>query len=59
MQTDLTVEADNYERFGVNFASYPDVVFPKIHRSLSRPNPSTSASAFTSEPSSRRRAQLM
>jgi ubiquinone biosynthesis protein len=33
-QTDLTIEADNYERFGTNFAGRGDIVFPKIHRGL-------------------------
>jgi ubiquinone biosynthesis protein len=33
-QTDLTVEAENYERFAKNFAGRPDVAFPAIHRAL-------------------------
>jgi ubiquinone biosynthesis protein len=33
-QTDLTIEAANYERFGANFAGRTDIVFPKIHREL-------------------------
>jgi ubiquinone biosynthesis protein len=33
-QTDLTFEADNYERFAKNFAGRPDVVFPAVHRGL-------------------------
>jgi len=33
-QTDLTFEADNYERFAKNFAGRDDVVFPSIHREL-------------------------
>jgi ubiquinone biosynthesis protein len=33
-QTDLTFEADNYERFAANFAGRADVVFPKVHREL-------------------------
>jgi ubiquinone biosynthesis protein len=33
-QTDLTFEADNYERFAQNFAGRTDVVFPAVHRSL-------------------------
>jgi ubiquinone biosynthesis protein len=34
-QTDLTLEADNYERFAVNFAGVPEVTFPVVHRALS------------------------
>ena len=34
-QTDLTIEARNYERFAANFASIPEVVFPVIHGELS------------------------
>lgn len=35
LQTDLTVEAANYERFAANFAAVPEVVFPAVHRALS------------------------
>jgi len=35
LQTDLTVEAGNYERFTTNFAAVPEVVFPVVHRALS------------------------
>jgi ubiquinone biosynthesis protein len=31
-QTDLTREADNYERFAANFAGAHDVAFPAVHR---------------------------
>ncbi|HEU5055596.1 MAG TPA: AarF/UbiB family protein, partial [Kofleriaceae bacterium] len=34
-QTDLTREADNYERFAANFASAHDVAFPAVHREYS------------------------
>jgi ubiquinone biosynthesis protein len=34
-QTDLTREADNYERFAANFAGADDVAFPAIHRECS------------------------
>ena len=34
-QTDLTREADNYERFAANFAGAQDVAFPAIHRAYS------------------------
>ncbi|HWM85318.1 MAG TPA: AarF/UbiB family protein [Kofleriaceae bacterium] len=34
-QTDLTIEARNYERFAANFAAVPEVVFPVIHPELS------------------------
>lgn len=34
-QTDLTLEAGNYERFGANFAGVPEVSFPRVHRELS------------------------
>jgi ubiquinone biosynthesis protein len=34
-QTDLTLEAGNYERFAANFAGVPEVVFPVVHRQLS------------------------
>jgi ubiquinone biosynthesis protein len=34
-QTDLTLEADNYDRFRRNFAGVPEVVFPEVHRELS------------------------
>jgi ubiquinone biosynthesis protein len=34
-QTDLTLEADNYDRFRVNFAAVPEIAFPVVHRSLS------------------------
>jgi ubiquinone biosynthesis protein len=34
-QTDLTLEAANYERFAANFAGVPEVVFPVVHRQLS------------------------
>jgi ubiquinone biosynthesis protein len=33
-QTDLTFEAENYERFASNFAGRADVRFPAVHRSL-------------------------
>lgn len=33
-QTDLTLEADHYERFGRNFAGSREVVFPAVHRAL-------------------------
>ena len=33
-QTDLTIEAENYERFGKNFAGRTDVVFPRVHHTL-------------------------
>jgi ubiquinone biosynthesis protein len=34
-QTDLSIEADNYQRFATNFADTPDVLFPSVHRELS------------------------
>jgi len=34
-QTDLIIEAANYERFAANFADVPEVVFPVVHRQLS------------------------
>ena len=34
-QTDLRIEARNYERFRQNFADDPRVVFPKVHHELS------------------------
>ncbi len=34
-QTDLRLEAANYERFAKNFASVPEVVFPRVHPELS------------------------
>jgi ubiquinone biosynthesis protein len=34
-QTDLGIEAGNYERFAGNFASVPEVRFPRVHRELS------------------------
>jgi ubiquinone biosynthesis protein len=33
-QTDLTFEADNYERFAANFAGRADVTFPAVHKAL-------------------------
>ncbi|HUS62976.1 MAG TPA: AarF/UbiB family protein [Kofleriaceae bacterium] len=33
-QTDLSIEADNYQRFTANFADTPDVLFPSVHRDL-------------------------
>ena len=35
LQTDLRIEADNYERFATNFAGNPAIVFPAIHRGYS------------------------
>ncbi len=35
LQTDLRIEADNYERFAANFAGNPAIVFPAIHRGYS------------------------
>jgi ubiquinone biosynthesis protein len=34
-QTDLTLEAGNYERFAANFAGVTEVSFPRVHRELS------------------------
>jgi ubiquinone biosynthesis protein len=34
-QTDLILEAANYERFTANFAAVPEVAFPRVHRELS------------------------
>ena len=34
-QTDLTLEADNYERFAANFSAVPEIAFPVVHRPLS------------------------
>jgi ubiquinone biosynthesis protein len=34
-QTDLTLEADNYERFATNFAGDTRVLFPRVYRELS------------------------
>jgi ubiquinone biosynthesis protein len=34
-QTDLTREADNYERFAANFSGADDVAFPAVHRQYS------------------------
>ncbi|MGN6108740.1 MAG: ABC1 kinase family protein [Kofleriaceae bacterium] len=34
-QTDLRIEATNYERFRRNFAGRPDVTFPEVHAALS------------------------
>jgi ubiquinone biosynthesis protein len=34
-QTDLTREADNYERFAGNFAGADDIAFPAVHRAHS------------------------
>jgi len=34
-QTDLTLEATNYERFAANFAAVPEVAFPTVHAELS------------------------
>lgn len=34
-QTDLTHEADNYERFASNFSGAEDVAFPAVHRAYS------------------------
>src|SRR6185503_13884267 len=34
-QTDLTREAENYERFAVNFAGADDVAFPAVYRQFS------------------------
>jgi ubiquinone biosynthesis protein len=34
-QTDLRIEAANYQRFADNFASVPDVRFPSVHTELS------------------------
>jgi ubiquinone biosynthesis protein len=34
-QTDLTIEAKNYERFATNFAAVQEVAFPIVHRELS------------------------
>ena len=34
-QTDLRLEADNYEVFGANFAGFPGVKFPHVYRELS------------------------
>jgi ubiquinone biosynthesis protein len=34
-QTDLTFEADNYQRFAGNFEGAEDIVFPAVHRDLS------------------------
>jgi ubiquinone biosynthesis protein len=33
-QTDLSIEADNYQRFTSNFAGTPDVLFPGVHREV-------------------------
>ena len=34
-QTDLTLEADNYQRFAANFTGAQDVAFPAVHRDFS------------------------
>ncbi len=34
-QTDLRIEADNYDQFRTNFASDPRIAFPEIYRELS------------------------
>lgn len=37
-EVDLVNEADNADTFAVNFADFPDVVFPKIYREYSNEN---------------------
>ena len=37
-EVDYTFEADNAETFAANFRDIPDVVFPRIHRTLSSAN---------------------